>query len=328
MVQRKGFTLVELLVVIAIIGVLISLLLPAVQSARESARRVQCVNHLKQVALASLVHVDRTKHLPSGGWGYIWVGDPDQGTGQDQPGGYFYNALPFLEQQTLYDLGKGLGHGRPNNDKGKLALQMIQTPLGMLSCPSKRQAKVFAVRASRDWMVNTLKPPSLEFGWYRSCYKVNAGSNPVFYGTGPGDWNAADKMQGFQPDSAFAQVNGVAHQRSMIRLAQIEDGTSNTYMVGDKYLNPDNYESGNDFSDDEPALGADDYDLHGWGHVPPARDTPGLALFWSFGGAHPGGFNMALCDGSVRGLRYELSADVHRRLANREDGQPISESEL
>lgn len=328
MVRRKGFTLVELLVVIAIIGVLIALLLPAVQSARESARRIQCVNHLKQLALSSLVHVDRTKHFPTGGWGYIWVGDPDQGTGQDQPGGYFYNLLPFLEQQNLHGLGKSLGQGRPNNDKGRLALQMIQTPLGMLSCPSKRQAKAYAVRASRDWMANAARPTSLELGWFRSCYKVNGGSTQVFYGGGPSDWNAADRGSGFQPDSAFTLVNGIAHQRSMIRLAQIEDGTSNTYLLGDKYLNPDNYESGNDFSDDEPALGADDYDLHGWGNVPPARDTPGLALFWSFGGSHPSGFNMALCDGSVRSLSYELSDSVHRRLANREDGQPISESDL
>ena len=101
-----AFTLVELLVVIAIIGILIALLLPAVQAAREAARRMQCTNNLKHMALAALNHENTVKHFPSGGWGFNWVGDPDRGFDRGQPGGFFYNILPFMEWKGIHDMPK------------------------------------------------------------------------------------------------------------------------------------------------------------------------------------------------------------------------------
>ncbi len=132
--RRNAFTLVELLVVITIIGILISLLMPAVQSAREAARRTQCSNNLKQLGLAANNELAAQGHFPTGGWGWRWIGDPDCGSSWKQPGGWIYNLLPFLDQGNLHDLQSGLtGTARSN-----AASQMLSTPLAMFNCPSRR----------------------------------------------------------------------------------------------------------------------------------------------------------------------------------------------
>ncbi len=136
----RAFTLVELLVVITIIGILISLLLPAVQSAREAARRTQCSNNIKQLALGALNHENALGYFPSGGWRYDWVGHPDRGFGKKQPGSWIYSILPYIEQQALHDLGSSGGSMTIENANA----QRIATPLATLYCPTRRPALVYS----------------------------------------------------------------------------------------------------------------------------------------------------------------------------------------
>ncbi len=132
--RRTAFTLVELLVVIAIIGVLVGLLLPAVQQIREAANRMKCANNLKQLALACHHHESTVGTFPTGGWGWSWVGDPDRGFTQKQPGGWIYNILPFMEQSALHDLGAGL----PDPQKFAAFEERCGTVTPMFNCPTRR----------------------------------------------------------------------------------------------------------------------------------------------------------------------------------------------
>jgi type II secretory pathway pseudopilin PulG len=150
-------TLVEVLVVIAIIGVLIGLLLPAVQSARESARRSTCQSNLKQMGLGSQVHEQAYGFLPTGGWGWRWVGDPDRGFDKRQTGGWAFNLLPFVEQQAVRDLGRGLQDPAAKADQAAIRLS---TPLPIFNCPSRRPATLWPVVAGRQFRVTSV--PTVE----------------------------------------------------------------------------------------------------------------------------------------------------------------------
>ncbi len=140
---RQGFTLVELLVVIAIIGILVSLLLPAVQASRESARRLECSNHIKQFDTAMHLYLEAQKHFPSGGYGYPYSPHPDRGMGTSQTGGFFYVLLPYMENRQLFDMGKGVG---ALNDTSPVLLnankQRNSTPYPLFYCPSRRAARI------------------------------------------------------------------------------------------------------------------------------------------------------------------------------------------
>jgi prepilin-type N-terminal cleavage/methylation domain-containing protein/prepilin-type processing-associated H-X9-DG protein len=341
-----GFTLVELLVVIAIIGVLVALLLPAVQAAREAARRTQCKNNLKQIALGCLNHHDTQKHLPTGGWGWSWVGDPDRGFSKEQTGGWIYNTLPFLEQSALHDMGKD---GQPNVltlSQRLGAKQVLLSPLDILTCPSRRPGGLTFIYGGMG-MHNANVPDRTG----RSDYAVNAGSvytetpgADYFPGTYADIPTFTNKWMEFRigadPD---LKLNGISFQRSQVSYKQITDGTSNTYMVGEKALTSSNYETGGDRGDNETwctGYNNDNYRRTAKGAygslsaLTPISDAPeypassfeGTNAYGhdAFGAAHAGGVNMAYCDGSIHSINFDIDWQVHRDMGDRADGNAVA----
>ena len=168
---RRGFTLVELLVVITIIGILIALLLPAVQAAREAARMSQCANNVKQLALGCLHHESATKRLPTDGWGTYWTGDADLGNGQRQPAGWLYNILPFIEQQAMHDMGAGL----PAAQKNVANFQRFAIPLSVWYCPTRRNVLAYPWDVAK-WLHGVINcSPTVPVAVGRSDYAINGG---------------------------------------------------------------------------------------------------------------------------------------------------------
>ena len=321
---RSGFTLVELLVVITIIGILISLLLPAVQAAREAARRAQCQNNLKQLGLACLNHEQAHTHFPAGGWGWGWVGDPDKGFGINQPGGWCYNSLPYLEQQAVHDIGLG----KTVSEKLMLNRTMMATPLTVFNCPSRRRAMAYPFNTGIV-LVNTDRSSGLMAG--RSDYAGNDGVyTSLPHGQGPSDPNTTTPP-------AAQDYNGIFSQCSTTTVASVKDGTTNTIMIGEKYINPDNYATGSDGGDNESLYCGNNNDISRVGNYDassagnnrlPRQDTSGSPSADIFGGAHSGGCNYVLCDGSVHMVSYSIDPQVFLYLINRKDGQPIDASKL
>lgn len=318
--HRSAFTLVELLVVIAIIGILVALLLPAVQQAREAARRIQCANNLKQLSLGALLHEDAYGYLPTGGWGWNWVGEPDRGAGERQPGGWAYCILPYIEQQALHDMGKG----QPDATRKAQGAEMAATPVGTFHCPTRRPTRM------RPYVHTTpFKNIDKPRGAGRTDYAANAGDG----GTGT---DGLDEPGG--PGSYADAVNfkektnssGIIAVKSQYTIGDIKDGTTNTYLIGERYLCPDNYETGTDSADDQHMYIGFDRDIVRWANntILPLQDRKGYTGYQMFGSAHTTTWQVSYCDGSVRGLSYSIDGEVHRRLGNRRDGLVVDQSKL
>ena len=319
---RHGFTLVELLVVIAIIAILVSILLPAVNAAREAARRTQCLNNLRQVGLGWIVHEDTLGYFPSSGWTPKWVGDPDRGFGRTQPGGWVYSILPFIEETALYDMpGEGDAVQITPQQKSNAA-RMTQTPVSVMNCPSRREAKAYAYILPAFWDVYNSDTVGTVV---RNDYAANSGC-------GSGGENGALQPTSYENFATYdfskdggANDNGVSFKGSEVEIRHIKDGLSKTYMVGEKFLNPDFYENGLGGGDNHSMFQGFDRDVNRWTgkQIRPLPDTPGLDLVFNFGSAHASGLHMAHCDGSVTFVSYEIDIDTYTWKGCIADGQAI-----
>jgi len=316
----KGFTLVELLVVIAIIGILVALLLPAVQAAREAARRVQCSNRLKQIGVAFLSFESANKVFPHCGWGYYWAPHPGRGVGLEQPGNWAYVLLPYLEQQPLRDIGANCDPNSWTQTEPFVKI-VLETPCNLWSCPSRRPAIPYPMN-SLWWCVQQpylSAPLSVNL---LSDYAVNGGENQPLCPTGPAKTDLPTHM----PVPSSPAATGIVHFGVMFEVQDIPDGTAHTYLVGEKSVNPDDYYNTMSAGDDQGPYNSDDRDAMRFAAVsnvftPPIQDRPGVDSTYAFGSAHAVTFNMVMCDGSVRAIGYDITEIIHRRMANRQDGR-------
>jgi prepilin-type N-terminal cleavage/methylation domain-containing protein len=340
--SRRAFTLVELLVVIAIIGVLVALLLPAIQAAREAARRQQCANNLKQLALAAQNHLESQKSFPTGGWGWWWGGDADRGFGRNQPGGWSFSVLPYMEAGQIRALA---GDGNPETispAQAKGALTVLRTLVPHWWCPSRRPRNVYTYSGYPNYANNAAAATDGDRVAARTDYAacvgdrllVETGTFPVPNVSPQMNYNAAKNFNWLTNEMGVTvypptaqpteQYTGVCFQRSEVGVEHIADGTSNTYLIGEKYMRPIDYETGADPGDNETWGTGFNNDVNRCGNEAPLQDTPLIASATRFGSPHTGGWFASYCDGHVELVSYDIEIPVHKGNANRADGGRVN----
>ncbi len=322
---RAGFTLVELLVVIAIIATLIGLLLPAVQSAREAARRISCQNNVKQLALAAVIHQEVKKTYPSG---YT----QESINGRFQGHSIFYFILPYMEQKTVFD---AMDPKVPVNNITNVAGEKAASAISSFVCPSDKfpEGNPHQYNSTEKYGVTS--------------YRANGGSRPIFAtsATNDGMFMATGKAA----RKASSAPNGIA-----VRVRDITDGTTNTILFSDSShvdakfdtFTTAGWNSGSTISTWSrwyPATG----DI-GMGNflsgafaplnyrIPFAHGVSGAPTSqsaWytfqdmrlsSIGSEHPGGASVGMADGSVRFLGDATDQTVLSLYCTRADGKAIT----
>jgi prepilin-type N-terminal cleavage/methylation domain-containing protein len=345
-----AFTLVELLVVIAIIGVLVALLLPAVQAAREAARRTQCMNQVKQMMLSMHNHESAKKAFPSGGIGpwpeiqnYL-TGPGGTPFGPDKQGlSWAYQILPYLEGQAVYNI--------------KTNAELQSTPVTMFNCPSRRPTTKHPIHntylmdyaaavPSRTSNQRPATPNWLTLNQAWGVLGCQQSGDGEFWGTTNGSYR-------FESDMGSTNITGlpiyVGYMGVIVRsdycatctpkrrigfysrisFEDITDGSSNTFVLGEKRMQPSLSDLGDWYDDKGWADGWDpdtlrctfcpvgsDQDM---GNSTPQRS----ALPYSFGAAHSQIFNAGFADAHVQSIRFDIDVELFNRLGHRSDGEEM-----
>ncbi|MFO0914127.1 MAG: DUF1559 domain-containing protein [Pirellulales bacterium] len=319
-VTRRAFTLVELLVVIAIIGILVTLLLPAVQGAREAARQTQCRNNLRQLALASLEYNSANGIYPG------YAGEPPAGVDYRRPRPKQENAMevrgnlfeegtwitqisPFLEETQLYNLLSQITKQKPKPaDRRVMLTQAANTALPSLHCPSRREPQPYPLAGSY----------SSTFGKTaaRTDYAMSGGSTQ-----NPGRQLVVD-------------YPGIWEQGRRLGPEDVTDGASKTYLIGEKGMDKRHYTDGRDLGDRSPIVA--DRQAHPFGavnsYVRFAARQPGpdkvdnCQSCHDFGSAHTSTWNVSYIDGSVHAPTYDMDVVVHRALASVRGGEKVEQN--
>jgi prepilin-type N-terminal cleavage/methylation domain-containing protein/prepilin-type processing-associated H-X9-DG protein len=343
---RRGFTLIELLVVITIIGILVGLLLPAINAAREAARRTQCFNNLKQMGIAATSHLTAYRKFPTGGWGWNWIGDPNQGFGPKQPGNWMFSLLSWMERKDVWSYGRGIDFSKNAAAFKTAVTPQVTTRVADFYCPSRaRGGDLYpdswsGVGAQPYTNVTLPKAPAGQ-----QYALVNRGDYAANVGDGtenesdPGPASLNDTAYVWQQTKLFT---GVVYQHSQVTVAMIKDGVSHTMFAGEKYLASNHYTDGQDAADNECMTVGFDND---WGRLtngtfPPQADTPSTSKLAPpivnnvpystkmFGSAHANGFNCVFCDGSVHSIDYEIDLKVYANIGRRDDGGSVTSTQI
>ena len=296
----RGFTLIELLVVIAIIAVLIALLLPAVQQAREAARRTQCKNNLKQIGLALHNYHDVFRVFPPG-----WIAVDGTGTPSAHNGtsgvGWAVMILPYIEQASVY---QQFNASRPLTDPVNAAFLRNQIP--GYKCPSDPQPEYFAIPADGGGAILASLPIANYIGSF-----------------GPENLDGCENAPGSLPVMAdgTCKGSGIFYHNSSVRIAWITDGTTNTFMVGERKT-----VAKLEWFTTWPGMiaGAEEAFQRVCGSADHTANHP-ATHFDDFSSHHTGGAQFCLGDGSVRFISENIDQGLYQSLATIQGGEVLGE---
>jgi prepilin-type N-terminal cleavage/methylation domain-containing protein/prepilin-type processing-associated H-X9-DG protein len=345
--RRSAFTLVELLVVIAIIGILVALLLPAVQAAREAARRMSCSNNLKNLGLAALNHHDVQKHFPVSN-GAIYGGEspvPQVGVG------WILNMLPQLEESALYDQFKAGGAfegavyqqalGKVKTDAGIMSTKngiscqaLMQTQLKVLQCPSdSSETKLRDDQSEWDKVMvfvtnykGVLDDTFLGQQPLASATDIqgNVGTQypsgpykepvPPTLGTGQNDCHNNTRCRGIFFRQSFQRP---------VKIGSVTDGTSHTFMIGEDLPDYNNHSTAYYGNGDWCSC---NLPLNNLINKPPLSKSE-LVFWWdeqNFRSRHPGGAQFCMVDGSVRYVADSMDNQTYRVACSRNGSEPLT----